>query len=546
MEDVPDATLATATFLLTDVEGSTQLLKSHRGEYASILADHRRLLREAFAAYGGKEIDSQGDAFFVAFTRAKDAVLAAAAGQRALAEHSWPGGASLQVRMGIHTGEADLTVDRYVGLSVHRAARIAAVGHGGQVLVSQTTAGLLEDDEEDLPGITLRDLGEHRLKDISRPVRLYQLDIDGLRTKFAPLAITGPREPDRGKRVGLAVAALLTLGIGAVAIALISRDEAPPEVLPNSLVRIDPRTLKPTDVVPIGDAPDIVVAAGGFVWVTHRVLRDVDSGALRNAGDRRLTRVDPSTGEAVVVGGGLAPCGLTADPSGDVWVANCFASGGAGANVVRVDATTLNFDETISVPAGEVFYRGLAYGGGSLWVSDFVDADSANPHTLKKVDPGTGEIDLIPRPDLPTMLAWSEGYGDLWMSNFDVGTVSRMHAATREVDTVDVDATNPASLIVDGDVVWVGDWAGPGVVRLRALGSSKPRTVSLPVRNPTTEPGVWNVAAGAGAVWATTPRDGALWRIDPETDDVTRITMPHLPTGVTVGDDELWVTVRAG
>jgi class 3 adenylate cyclase len=335
---VPDPTSATATFLFTDIVGSTQLLRSHRREYASILADHHRLLRETFTAYGGREIDNQGDSFFVAFPRAKDAVLAAAACQKAVAAHSWPGGAAVRVRIGIHTGEADLTVDRYVGLSVHRAARISAVGHGGQVLVSHTTAGLLEDDEEELPRIAFRDLGEHRLKDISRPVRIYQLDIEGLRTAFPPLAIPDAPKPDRRRRAALVAASLVLAGAGALTLALTNREEAPPEVLPNSLGRIDPSTLEPTDVVPIGAAPDRVVVAGGFVWVTHYVLRDTDSASLRNAGDRTLTRIDPSTGDVVVVGGGLAPCGLAADPSGDVWVANCFASG-AGPRPTSCEST---------------------------------------------------------------------------------------------------------------------------------------------------------------------------------------------------------------
>ena len=123
---------ATATFLFTDIEGSTQLLKAYRSEYASILADHHRILREAFSAYGGREVDNQGDSFFVAFPRARDAVLAAATAQRGMAEHTWPGGATVRVRMGIHTGEADLAADRYVGMSVHRAARISSVGHVGR------------------------------------------------------------------------------------------------------------------------------------------------------------------------------------------------------------------------------------------------------------------------------------------------------------------------------------------------------------------------------------------------------------------------------
>jgi class 3 adenylate cyclase/streptogramin lyase len=546
------STRATTTFLFTDVEGSTQLLKSHRAEYASLLADHHRLLREAFAAHGGEEIDNQGDAFFVAFSYAKDAVLAAAACQRALAQHHWQGGASLRVRMGIHTGEADHTVDRYVGLSVHRAARICAVGHGGQVLVSQTTVSLLEDDEEDLPGIVLKDLGEHRLKDISRPVRLYQLDVDGLRTAFPPLAISDRPKPNRRKRVGLAAAAaLLIAGAVAIALAFVNRSEAPPVVLPNSLVRIDPKTLKPTDVVPIGDAPDIAVVAGGFVWVTHKVLRDVNSGKIRNAGDRTLTRYDPSTGDRRVVGG-LAPCGLTADPSGDVWVANCFAS---AFNVVRIDASTLDFKETLSVPGGKGFFRGLAYGGGWLWVSP-----TANHDTLTQIDPRTRAKRSIRLARRAGALAWSEENGDLWMNNFDFGSVTRMHVAdvpfvqgdigdlelakSGAVQTIDEVAANPSFPVIDGDVLWAGDWAAPRVVRLRAVGSRKLHSISLPTRNPTA--GVWNVATGADAVWATTPRDHALWRIDPRTNHPTRIPIPYLPSWVTVAPDgALWLTVRA-
>jgi class 3 adenylate cyclase/streptogramin lyase len=536
-----EATSATATFLFTDIEGSTQLLRSHRDVYAEILADHHRLLRTAFAAHGGREVDNQGDAFFVAFARAKDAVLAAAGAQRALAAHSWPDGAALRVRMGIHTGEAELTVDRYVGMSVHRAARICALGHGGQALVSQTTAGLLDDDD-DLPGLALTDLGEHKLKDISRPVRLYQLDIEGLRGTFPPLGVGEPPEPSRRKRVVLATAALLVAGAAAIALALLTRDEAPPAVVANSLVRIDPSTLKPTDVVPVGDAPDLVVAAGGFVWITHFVLRDVNSGELRNAGDRTLTRVDPSTGDVVVVGGGLAPCGLTSDPSGDVWVANCYQAGsGRSGNVVRIDASSLRFEATWPVRTGYGFYRGLAYGGGSLWVSG--EFGTSGEPSLTEVDPETGAQHPVRVTEQAAGLAWSEGYGDLWLSDFYAGSVSRLHASTQHMQTVGEVATNPGAVAVDRDTVWVGDWSSEQVTRLNAVRSSRPRTIILSKSN--TAPGVWSVAAGAGAIWATTPRDHSLWRIDPETNRVTRIQMPHLPTGVAADADAVWVTVRA-
>jgi predicted ATPase len=159
MRDLPTGTV---TFLFTDIEGSTRLLHELGDGYAEALAEHRRVLREAFARHGGVEVDTQGDAFFVAFARAKDALAAAAEGQEALE----PG--PIRVRMGLHTGEPLVTEEGYVGIDVHRAARFAAAGHGGQVLVSQTTF--------DLAGSNgLHDLGEHRLKDLSAPERLYQL-----------------------------------------------------------------------------------------------------------------------------------------------------------------------------------------------------------------------------------------------------------------------------------------------------------------------------------------------------------------------------------
>ena len=153
----------TVTLLFTDIEGSTRLLDELGDRYADVLADHHRLMREAFGPRGGVEVDTAGDAFFVAFERASDAVSAAADAQDALA----PTG--LRVRMGIHTGEPLVTETGYVGMDVHRAARVMAAGHGGQVLISQTTRELLDSD------VDLLDLGEHRLKDLSAPQRLYQL-----------------------------------------------------------------------------------------------------------------------------------------------------------------------------------------------------------------------------------------------------------------------------------------------------------------------------------------------------------------------------------
>ena len=168
----------TVTFVFTDIEGSTRLLKEvGHTRYEELLATHRRLLRTAIAAAAGFEADTQGDAVFAVFRSAGDALAAAAAGQRELAAHPWPDGAPVRVRMGVHTGEPVISEGDYVGLDVHLAARVAACGHGGQVVLSADTRALLDD------AAPLTDLGEHRLKDFDEPVPLFQLG----EARFPPL-----------------------------------------------------------------------------------------------------------------------------------------------------------------------------------------------------------------------------------------------------------------------------------------------------------------------------------------------------------------------
>jgi class 3 adenylate cyclase len=175
MAELPSGTV---TFLFTDIEGSTRLLRRLRGRYAEVLGEHHRLLRAVFAEHGGREVHTEGDAFFVAFARASDAVAAAVEAQRALGSQRWPEGADVRVRMGVHSGEAEVRMDDYVGLDVHRAARICSAGHGGQVLISSSTRELVAGE---LPAdVALRDLGEHWLKDLDRPEHLFQLVVGDL------------------------------------------------------------------------------------------------------------------------------------------------------------------------------------------------------------------------------------------------------------------------------------------------------------------------------------------------------------------------------
>jgi len=180
----------TVTFVFTDIEGSTALLRRvGEGVYARLLADHHGLVRSVLAAHGGTELNTLGDGFFAAFASPRACVAAVVAMQQALEGHAWPGGERVRVRMGVHTGEASDTAVGPVGLDVHRAARVAAVGHGGQVLVSETAAALVRDALP--PGAALIDLGTHQLKDLGRPERIFQLSAPGLQAQFPPLRSLG-------------------------------------------------------------------------------------------------------------------------------------------------------------------------------------------------------------------------------------------------------------------------------------------------------------------------------------------------------------------
>ncbi len=154
----------TVTFVFTDIESSTKLLQELGDSYGEIAREHRRIVRDSFVAQNGMEVDTQGDAFFFSFARARDAVTAAVDAQRALAGHEWPDNSQVRVRMGLHTGEPQVGDEGYLGLDVVRASRICSAGHGGQVLLSATTRALLGTQ---LPeGTTIHDLGEQKLKDI--------------------------------------------------------------------------------------------------------------------------------------------------------------------------------------------------------------------------------------------------------------------------------------------------------------------------------------------------------------------------------------------
>jgi DNA-binding NarL/FixJ family response regulator/class 3 adenylate cyclase len=191
----------TVTFLFTDIQGSTELIGQLGDAYSGVLEEHRRLLRQAVGDADGTELDCRGDEFLFVFADAGRAVETAVRAQHALAAHEWPDGAAVLVRMGLHSGEPAIRGGSYVGLDVHRVARIAAAGHGGQVLLSAQT--------RELAGVDARDLGEHSFKGLQSPERVYQLVADGLPEDFPALRVDGGRSEapaSNGTRMRVVVA----------------------------------------------------------------------------------------------------------------------------------------------------------------------------------------------------------------------------------------------------------------------------------------------------------------------------------------------------
>jgi class 3 adenylate cyclase len=215
---MPPLPSGTVTFVFSDVEGSTALRKRLGERFDDVLSAHRRLMRERFAEHGGVEIDTQGDAFFFAFPRARDAVTAAVEAQRAHAEYEWPDRIDVRVRMGLHTGEPALGSEGYLGLDVVRAARLCTAGSGGHVLLSETTRALVGSS---LPeGVSIFPLGERRLKDIDEPERVFELEIEGAARPEAPVQAGPPVEvsdpdADIGKRMAARIEATVRRSVEA-------------------------------------------------------------------------------------------------------------------------------------------------------------------------------------------------------------------------------------------------------------------------------------------------------------------------------------------
>jgi class 3 adenylate cyclase/streptogramin lyase len=524
---VPDLPLGTVTFLFTDIEGSTRLLRELGDRYKQVRSEHDAVLRHAAAEHDGEEVDTQGDSFFFSFRRARDAVAAAADAQRALYEHAWPAEVVLRVRMGIHTGEPEIGEDgRYVGLSVHRAARIGAAARGGQVLLSSATAQVVADT---LPeGVRLRRLGHHALKDFDQPEQVSHLLIDGLPSEF-PRVRT---EDDRRRRLRTVVVALAVLVAGGIAAAVVLATGGSAKaitVVPNSVAVINPHTNRVVGDIPVGQRPIALAASTGGVWVL-------------NAEDKTVQEIDP-THDRVVRTSGVpnlsgAIAALFAVGEGGVWVGEPRTR-----TVLKFDPSYNAPPQNITVPLGRIGSGSLpvfavAAGAGSLWAI-------GNLGTIR-VDPTSGRAQaaLIAAPvtianDGTIVMAF--GNGALWVvvSHPVVpGGLLRIDPSTNTAQLLLPNfGIEAQGLAVDADGVWAN--TPNGLDRTDPSGSTVTAIINVGSRPA-------GVAANqADGVWAASYGDSAVYRVNPSTNKVVKkIPLAVPPDAVAAGYGRIWVSVH--
>ena len=536
----PSVPTGTVTFLFTDIEGSTSLVKQLRDGYGELLEKHHSLLRSAFSAGGGHEIDTQGDASFFTFRRARDAVAAAVEAQRAVAGEQWPHAADVKIRIGIHTGEPGLAGAGYHGLDVVRAARISGAAYGGQILVSRATRDLVGDA---LAEVSFLDIGEHGLREIDNPERIFQVVAPGLRDDFPPprtadaarVMSIGGREEElaaaaeaavgeelrrarlRGRtRVLAALGALLLAGaIAAAIVELTGGSSAPVSVAANSIAVIDPKAGRVVGDVPVGARPVAVAAGAGGIWVA-------------NADDGTVSRIDPKSRKVVSIIGIGTDVSDVAVGFGSVWVAN-----GNDGTVARIDPKLNTVERTLKFRGGSdlaprpVF--SVAIGAGSVWVT--------RGNQVLRIDPKTDEVTA----SIPTESPLGIAAGDeaVWVTT-KVDHVVRIEPTTGAITaTVSLPGQGIAPL-VGGDSLWL-------IVTF--LSHDEVWRLDPSTGNPTgtaaSRSYLSDVAWSPGAVWAA-ERQGSVLRIDPKSHEpASRIHIGEQPTGVAVGAGSVWISVES-
>ena len=543
----------TVTFLFTDIEGSTELLKQlGRDRYETVLTEHDDLLRAAVAAHDGRVVDTQGDSLFGAFRSAREAVSAAIEAQRELAAHEWPDQLHVRVRMGLHSGEPKAGDQGYVGIGVHRAARVGAAAHGGQILLSETARALVADD---LPaGVSLRDLGVHRLKDIDEPARLYQVVTAGLQERFPPLR-TVRRGRSRRAYLVLAMVALV-IAAGATAVVLLATGLAsakPVRLHANSIAVIDAKSGKPVGDVPLAFSPTDVNASGNEIWVLNWL-------------GRTATAIDPSTLKVIQT------VGVDGDPLSQYAIGDTDWVGiPGGVDVLDTQADSNNATKiSLWEPSGGSTrcYVYVTGNGRTVWVSEGTNVaviDAASGNVLRKLH--------LPTPSgvPPSLTCYGLRYSDgvllaIRGPDFSIGSVDLRSASYTPIAnepslTPENFGGGSANWVAGFGSYWVGTWTNStsgtatNLTRFDPISGTATSKIASPRpagSQPNDLPGFNRLAVDrATGVWALEePFINALAHIDPTTSQITSTTpLGHtvccpvggIGNGVAVGHGRVWV-----
>ena len=411
--------------------------------------------------------------------------------------------------MGLHTGEALLEDGRYHGLSVHRAARISAVAHGGQVLLSESTRSLLA-DEEQLSDVGFRDLGPLALKDFDRPIRVYRLTAPGL----ADVA-TRPRAKSRTQGRALVAAVVLIAAAAAIAVAAVitlGGGRAAVRVPRNSVAVVDPGSGRARKAVAVGRQPDAIALDSSAAWVA-------------NGGSATITRIDTSTLASSTIGGFQLPPYALATGAGRVWATE------ETQGLVSVDVTTQTPSTPVPLQApGGVTYsaQGIAYGFGSLWIGGGLP----DGLTLLRVDPATQRIVASVRVGSFARHSIAIDKHGVWVSDQLDNRVVEVDPDTMRI-VRRVSIGGPTGIAVGGGSLWVCGADDRGVWRLRERNRYRSPTLIATGAQPVA------VAIGRGAVW-TAVADGTLARIDPASNAVDSTRIAPTLNAVAVGPGTVW------
>ena len=516
---MPTLPRGTVTFLFSDVAGSTRLLRELGHErYGQALADYQRLLRESSARQSGHEVDTQGDAFFFAFARARDAVRAAADAQRSLADHDWPEGLPLRARIGLHTGEASVANGRYVGLSVHRAARVCGAAAGGQVLVSQTSASVLEDEE--LGELRLRALGRRALKDFERPVQLHQLDVPGLPSKFQRRR--GARRPLRRSVLAVAIGVVAVIGAAvAIPLALVGGGSRELTRLgPTSAGIIDPTTSQLAGEIALGFRSSLIAAGEGRVWIVdaqRSTVTTIDPRSRKVAESFGIQTVGIPTG--IAVGGG------------SVWVAvnrgHSLAVIELGPNAgERRRAITVDTNPTATFPSTAPLL--LAFGRESLWALEVGTGE------VWRIDTATGRRDPRPLTEGADALSIAYGHGAVWLGGQDGVTKLDPDTGTQRSQDLVLAHSESTALAIGSDTVWFAASGEP------ILFSFEPRTMGFTTFD--VGPGPRGIAVNEDGAWVASGADRTVTRVDPHTGAKATIPVGNSPGEIVSAFGLVWTT----